>query len=219
MDIVRTQGVVLRYKNRNEADRLLTVLTPDLGRIMVFARGCRKQNSRFLAFSQLFCYGEIIIKPYRDIYILNQAEVKNSYFNIRNDMDRLSCATYTVNLAEAAATTGEDNAPLFMLVLHTLSYLSYSDQDLLKIVLIYELNLLKHIGYRPVVENQMISGISVDPQTAGVVKKILDSEPDQAVKVHMPPVARGELNQILPIIIERKLELRINSRSFLNLMP
>ena len=105
MNLVRTQGVVLRYENRREADRLLTVLSPDLGRILVYARGCRKQSSRFLAFSQLFCYGEIIIKPYRDIYILNQAEVKNSYFNIRNDVDRLACATYAANLAEAAATT------------------------------------------------------------------------------------------------------------------
>ena len=50
--------------------------------------------------------------PYRNIYILKQAEVKNSYFDIRNDMDRLYCATYIVNLAEAVATTGDDNTSL-----------------------------------------------------------------------------------------------------------
>ena len=95
MSLVRLQGVVLRYRNRGEADRLLTILTPDLGKILVLARGCRRQKSRFLAFCQLFCYGELILQPYRDIFILNQAEVKNSYFDIRNDMDKLSCATYS----------------------------------------------------------------------------------------------------------------------------
>ncbi|NLU35805.1 MAG: DNA repair protein RecO [Clostridiales bacterium] len=218
MNLVRTQGVVLRYENRREADRLLTVLSPDLGRILVYARGCRKQSSRFLAFSQLFCYGEIIIKPYRDIYILNQAEVKNSYFNIRNDVDRLACATYAANLAEAAATTGESNAGLFALVLQALSYLSYSDHHPLKIVLIYELKLLERIGYRPLVESQAVSGIPVHPQTAGAVKRILDSEPVQAADIQMCPMVRQELNRILPLIIEDKLELKINSRSFLNLI-
>ena len=52
MSLVRLQGVVLRYRNRGEADRLLTILTPDLGKILVLARGCRRQKSRFLAFCQ-----------------------------------------------------------------------------------------------------------------------------------------------------------------------
>ena len=104
MELIRTQGVVLRYSNRNEADRLLTVLSPDLGRILVLARGCRKQKSRFLAFSQLFCYGELILQPYRDIYILSQAEVKNFYFDIVHVTD---CPQQLIaNLTEAVSTMG-----------------------------------------------------------------------------------------------------------------
>ncbi len=219
MKFVRTQGVVLRYRNRNEADRLLTVLSPDLGRIMVFARGCRKPKSRFLAFSQLFCYGEVIISPYRDIYILNQAEVKNSYYDIRKDMDRLSCATYIVNLAEAVATTGENHTPLFSLLLHTLSYLSYSNRHPLEIALIYELKFLDQAGYRPIVQNRAINRFSVQTETAKVVKAILDSDLVQAWEISIPPLVRQELNKILPAFIEEKLQLQIQTRSFLYLIP
>lgn len=219
MSVICTQGVVLRCRNRNEADRLLTVLSPDLGRIIVMARGCRKQKSRFLAFSQLFCYGELIMHPYRNIYILKQAEVKNSYFDIRNDMDRLYCATYIVNLAEAVATTGDDNTSLFMLVLHGLSYLSYSSRHPLEVALVFELKLLEQAGYRPVIENQVISGISVHSETAHSAQVILDSNPEQVEQIRMLPLVRQELNRVLPIIIEEKLELRIHSRSFLNLIP
>lgn len=219
MKFVRTQGVVLRYRNRNEADRLLTVLSPDLGEIMVFARGCRKPKSRFLAFCQLFCYGEVILSPYRNIYILNQAEVKNSYFDIRNDMDRLFCATYIVNLAEAVATTGENHTPLFMLVLQTLSYLSYSSRHPLEIAIIYELKFLDQAGYRPVVQNRAMGRFPVQIETANVVEAILVSDLEKAWKISMPPLVRQELNKILPTFIEEKLELQIQSRSFLNLVP
>lgn len=219
MEFVRTQGVVLRYNNRNEADRLLTVLSPDLGRILVLARGCRKQKSRFLAFSQLFCYGELILQPYRDIYILNQAEIKNSYFDIRNDMDRLSCATYIANLTEAVATTGENHTPLFMLVLHGLSYLSYSSRHPLELALIYELKLLDRIGYRPLIENCTVSGIPVHSETAEAIGRILHSDLEQAQKIPMTPLIRQELNKVLPVYIQQKLELQIPSRAFLNLIP
>ena len=138
MEYIRTQGVVLRYRNRNEADRLLTILSPELGKIIVLARGCRKQKSRFLAFCQLFCYGELIIQPYRDIYILNQTELKDAYFDIRNDVDRLSCATYIANLTEAVATAGENLTSLFVLALQGFSYLSYSSRHPLELALIYE---------------------------------------------------------------------------------
>lgn len=219
MKFVRTQGVVLRYRNRNEADRLLTVLSPDLGKIMVYARGCRKPKSRFLAFSQLFCYAELIMSPYRDIYILNQAEVKNSYFDIRNDMDRLFCATYIVNLAEEAATTGENHTPLFMLLLHTLSYLSYSSRHPLEVALIYELKFLSMSGYRPVVQDRALSRFPVQTETANTVKAILNSKLEKAWEISMSPLVRQELNKILPLIIEDKMELQIQSRSFLNLAP
>ena len=42
-----TKGVVLRYTNFNEADRMLTLFSPELGKISVLARGCRKAKAVF----------------------------------------------------------------------------------------------------------------------------------------------------------------------------
>ncbi|HHY83035.1 MAG TPA: DNA repair protein RecO [Clostridiales bacterium] len=248
MKQVKTQGVVLRYSNRNEADRLLTVLSPDLGRILVFARGCRKPNSRFLSFSQLFCYGELVMQPYRDIYILTQADVKNTYFDLRNDMDRFACATYAANLTEEAATTGESNVPLFTLLLQGLSFLSYGESSPIITTLIYELMLLELMGYRPVIENCIFCGsppsgqvsfvldrggiacrqccgsldnkIILHNETVDTMKAILDA--DDMKKAHEVPMttqANSELNKLLPAYIEYKLEIKIKSRSFINLIP
>lgn len=232
MNLVRTHGVVLRAKNRNEADRLLTVLSPELGKILVLSKGCRKPKSRYLAFSQLFCYGELIMQPYREIYILNQAEVKSSFYDIRNDMDRLYCATYIANLTEEVATIGEDNAPLFALLLQGLSYLSYGNRNPLETTLIYELKLMELTGYKP---NVTISpalaklgggkrgvfdeNISIHIETAEIIQEVLESDHNQAQEISMSEKVRQELNKVLPIYIRQKLDLKILTRSFLDLIP
>ena len=244
MKIVHTQGVVLRYVNRNEADRLLTVLSPELGKITVLARGCRKPKSRFLAISQLFCYGDLILQSYRDIYIMNQAEVRNSYFDIRNDLERLSYATYIINLTEEAATTGESNFPLFRLLLDGLTYLAYGERDSGEVTLVYELKLMDIIGYRPVLDacticgsspmgtlcyfsperggivcgncsSQEIAQIPVRPETSENMRAILDADMDECFHIPISSRAKEQMNKILPAYIEQKLEKKIKSRDFL----
>ena len=45
MPSVTTQGIVLRYANYREHDRMLTILSPDYGRIDALSRGCRRPKS------------------------------------------------------------------------------------------------------------------------------------------------------------------------------
>jgi DNA repair protein RecO (recombination protein O) len=243
MKLIRTQGVVLRYVNRNEADRILTVLSPKLGKITVLARGCRKPKSKFLAFSQLFCYGDLILQPYREIFILNQAEVLNSHFDIRNDVIRLSYAVYMANLTEETATSGESNFPLFKLLLNGLAFISYADRDPGDLVLIYELKLLSLIGYRPSLESCIIcgddfsgrlqfnlenggiacgkcsaagyAGISVSSDTIKTMDTILNTDYKNSAVIPISPQVKEEMNRILPVYIEQKLQVLIKSRNFI----
>ena len=48
-----TSGVVLRVTDTKETDRILTVLTPDRGKIPLIARGARRKNSRLAAACQM----------------------------------------------------------------------------------------------------------------------------------------------------------------------
>ena len=85
-----TQGVVLRYTNFREADRMITLLSPDLGKISVMARGCRKPKSRFLTATELFCYGDYVLYRKGDFHIMTQANIHDSFYEIRNDIEKLS---------------------------------------------------------------------------------------------------------------------------------
>ena len=53
-----TKGAVLRETETKEADKILTLLTPDLGKIPVIARGVRRKSCRFAAAAQPLAYSE-----------------------------------------------------------------------------------------------------------------------------------------------------------------
>lgn len=56
MGELKTEGIVLRYADYKDADRMLTLLTPDYGLISVSARGVRRQNAQAPALPRSFLH-------------------------------------------------------------------------------------------------------------------------------------------------------------------
>ena len=54
-----TKGLILREVKYKEADRILTVLTEDMGKITVKARGALRKSSKVAAATQLFAFSEL----------------------------------------------------------------------------------------------------------------------------------------------------------------
>ena len=52
------RGVVLRETETKEADKILTLLTAERGKLTVIARGARRKNSKLAAAAQSLAYGE-----------------------------------------------------------------------------------------------------------------------------------------------------------------
>ena len=61
MGIVKTKGIILRESNMADFDKMLTMLTPDLGKISVAAKGARRPASRMLAGTQVLSFGEYVL--------------------------------------------------------------------------------------------------------------------------------------------------------------
>ena len=67
-----TQGLVLRVTDYNDRDALLTLLTPNHGKLTVKARGLRRKNSPLIAPCQLLAYGEFTLFEYKNQYTINK---------------------------------------------------------------------------------------------------------------------------------------------------
>ena len=59
--LIKTKGVVLAETNYSETDKILTILTYNLGKISCIAKGARRIQSRFLAYSQIFAFSDFLL--------------------------------------------------------------------------------------------------------------------------------------------------------------
>ena len=67
------KGMVLRVTDYKDHDALLTLLSPNHGKLTVKARGLRRKNSPLTAPCQLLAYGEFVLFEYRGQYTINEA--------------------------------------------------------------------------------------------------------------------------------------------------
>jgi DNA repair protein RecO (recombination protein O) len=93
MNRVNTQGIVLSRTEYGEADRILTFLTPDHGKVSAIAKGVRKQKSKLAGGIELFSVSEIsYILGRREISTLISTRLIKHYGNIVKDLDRTNVA-------------------------------------------------------------------------------------------------------------------------------
>ncbi len=89
MNQIITEGIVLARTNYQEADRIVTLLTPDHGKVSALAKGVRKSKSKVAGGIELFSISEIsFIRGKGSLATLISARLKNHYGNIVQDIER-----------------------------------------------------------------------------------------------------------------------------------
>ena len=147
-----TKGAVLRETETKEADKILTLLTPDLGKIPVIARGVRRKSCRFAAAAQPLAYSEWTLYRKGDWYYANEGATLALFDGLRTDLTRLALGCYFAELTEAVTAEGE---PAPALLSHLLNGL-YALDKLRKAEPLaraaFELRLLCLAGYEPLAD-------------------------------------------------------------------
>lgn len=146
-------AIVLRFANYQESDRMLTLFSPTQGRIDALARGCRKHKSAILCASDLFCLGDFELYQKGGRNTIVSATLTESFFHLREDFDRLTVGTYLLNAAECIIQPGVADQELFMLLLHTLTRLTYYDQPWQPLLAGFLLHLSACEGFMPCLDH------------------------------------------------------------------
>lgn len=144
-----TVGLVLRVTPYKETDALLTLLTPEYGKLTVKARGLRRKNSPLIAPCQLLAYGEFTLFEYRSMYTINEAHAIALFAPLRRDLPKLSLGTYFAQAAEVLSQEDLPNPELLSLVLNCLYALSDLDADMDLVKAVFELRGACLAGYAP----------------------------------------------------------------------
>jgi DNA repair protein RecO (recombination protein O) len=146
--VYRTEAIVLRRTDFGEADRLLTVFTPERGKLRLIAKGARKPSSRKSGHVELFSRGQFLVAVGRELDILTQADTLEPFLALRDDLLRTTYAYYVAELADAFTAERDENRPLFDLLADALGWLCTAE-DLPLFARYYDLHLLGLVGYQP----------------------------------------------------------------------
>lgn len=149
MRTVKTKGIIIAEKIMSDFDKMLTILTPNMGKIECVAKGARRPKSLLMAGTQFLCFGEYLLYKGSENYSMNSCETIELFYNIRIDLDKLKYASYITKIVNDVTTENQNNYKVLQLYLNTLYVISNTDKDLELVTSIFRLRLLSIIGYRP----------------------------------------------------------------------
>ncbi len=144
----QTSGIIIRKTKLGEADRILTLYTPDLGKIDAVAKGVRRPKSKMAGHLELLTYSQVTISRGRRLDIITGSQTIESFLPLKNDLWLMSYGLYGIELVYQFTADNVPDENLFNLLLATLKNLCQSDNREL-LLRHFEIHLLQESGYRP----------------------------------------------------------------------
>ena len=145
--IHKTEAIVLKHLPLGEADYLVTLYTPNQGRLRAVARGARRFKSRLGGHLEPLTRASLLVARGQSLDAVQQAESLEGFRAVREDLDRLSQAIYMAELVDAATPEGQSNYAVYRLLLDALRSLEAAARPAL--LPHFQLRLLDRSGFMP----------------------------------------------------------------------
>lgn len=144
-------ALVLGVADYGEADRIVTLFTPEHGKFKAIARHAKRSKKRFGAALDLFASLRLLIDLKEGLSLLKSAEIVSLFPHIRDDLMKIGHAGYACELTDRFLPEGQSNRRVYRLLTAYLEHLDKSPADPGD-RRFFEINLLNILGYRPLLE-------------------------------------------------------------------
>lgn len=218
MEYYKTEGVVLKKRDFQEADKIITLYTKEYGKINCIAKGVKRITSRISARVEIFTHSYFLIAPGKNLYLIIDAEIINSNRCLKERLDLFLISSSIVEVLEKTQPEGEANKKIFSLLISAFNSLSKSNFPV-SVLRIFQANLIKISGYTPQLSKCVKCGTSsgnfkFSNELGGIICKSC------SYFNHSIDLNREELlllrkifsrNSLLSFKIEEKLDRRIQT--------
>ena len=146
-----TDGLVVAVNVTGENDRIISILTADLGTLKVTVKGANKLNGKNSAAAQLFVYAKFCLNERNGYYFLNSSEVIHNFYNIRLDLNKYALACYIAEVSRYSimANNFDRERMSVRLVLNCLYMLDEDKRSCELTKCVFELRFAAEIGMAP----------------------------------------------------------------------
>jgi DNA repair protein RecO (recombination protein O) len=182
------EAIVLKRTDIGEADRILTLFTPNRGKLRAVAKGTRRPISKKAGHLELLNRSQLQIALGRNLDIVTQAEGRENFLHLRSELWHMTCGFYLVELVDRFVEDSTPHLDIYALLLEALRYLD-ADANALQqqraqgpmldgeqidehghtqlLLRYFELHLLSSIGYEPALQNCAHCATELRPEENG----------------------------------------------------
>lgn len=146
--VYRTDALVVGRLDLGEVDRILTLFTPQYGKVRAIAKGVRRPQSRLAPHLELFSESRVMLAKGRELDVVTSAEMQDAHWPLRTDLEAFGHASYLVELLNLFTEDRQENRRAYELLARSLRLLS-EGVDPYAVSRHYELTLMEHVGFRP----------------------------------------------------------------------
>lgn len=145
--LFNTRAVVIKTQDFKENDKLVWLYSEKLGKITTIARSSKKSNNKFLAPTQMLCYGNYLAFKGKNMYTLNDASIIESFQGLLNNLETLTYSSYMCELIDIALDEEENNFELFKDFVSCLYLIKTNTIDIEILIRAFELRVLNNTGF------------------------------------------------------------------------
>ena len=200
-------GMVLKAEPIGEYDRRIVILTKEMGKISVFARGARKQGSRLLAATTPFCFGDFKLYVGRNTYNITDAVISNYFEGLREDYEGAYYGMYFLELMDYYTRENNDEKEMLKLLYQSLRALLHDGISNRLIRYIFEMKAMVLNGEFPGMPSEGIW----DESTVYAVSYIVDSGIEKLYTFTVTDEVLDQLGEIADDYRRRYLDRQFKS--------
>ena len=145
----KVNGLVIREAEYGDNDKLLTILTEKYGKLFVIGKGVKSLKNRHMACTQLFSYASFNFRKRGQMYYITDSDLIENYYDIRNDILKLSLASFICDVLCEVSREGVDETDILRLGLNTFYAIAKDIKPLEFIRAAFELRVATECGFMP----------------------------------------------------------------------
>lgn len=146
-----TDAIVLSRFDYAEADRILTLITPGLGKVRAIAKGIRRPSSRLGGSLEPFAELNLALAHGRTFDVVTQVAVVHPWLRLRDDLVSLGTASYLGELADGTLEDRHPTEPVYVLLKRAFGLLD-DGMAPMRVARWFEMRLADEMGVRPEID-------------------------------------------------------------------